>query len=251
MFQIRPKKAYTMVEILIVVSIITVLLAVLFLISMRRAGSMKNKIDDVNSLRLQEKRKVNLQVEVDSELQNFRNAMEVQRAKKLIQDNPVNPAVYRISKGVNYSGNTDGKTNQLVQKLLATATKKIKSGQIKEAVQLLKEANTIATFDPNTSLEIAKLFLHSDHLDYAKASIDNAITLDPEYAEAHLFKARLLIKSNQLDLAKQSIVHTENLKHKNADIMLVWSEYYSKIGNKHESKLYLDKYKFLLGKDKN
>lgn len=251
MFQTRQTKAYTMVEILIVVSIITVLLAVLFLVSMRRAGGMKNKIDDVNSLRMQEKKKINLQVEVDNELQSFRNAMNAQKAKQLIENNPINPAVFRVSKGVSYAGNTDGNTNQLVQKLLATAMKKIRTGQVDDAVQLLKEANTISTFDPTTSLEIAKLFLHSNSLEYAKESIDNALVLDPEYAEAHLFKARLLIKSNQLDLAKESITRTESLKHKNADVMLVWSEYFSKIGNKHESKLYLDKYKFLVGKDKN
>jgi tetratricopeptide (TPR) repeat protein len=175
----------------------------------------------------------------------------VQRAEQLIKNNPVNPAVFRVSKGVNYTGNTEVKTKQLVRKLLATATKKIKSGQINDAVQLLKEANTIATFDPTTSLEVAKLFLHADRLEYAKASIDNALVLDPEYADAHLFKARLLIKSNQMDLAKESILRTENLNHKNADVLLVWSEYFSKVGNKHESKLYLDKYKFLISKDKH
>ncbi|MCJ8347409.1 tetratricopeptide repeat protein [bacterium] len=248
---LKQKKAYTLVEIMIVISIMTVLLTMFFLVSMRRAGSMKDKIQDVNALRLQEKKKIDLQVEVDQELKGFRSAMEAEKTRKLLQGNVVTPAVYRISKGVNYSGVNDGKTSQLVKKLLDAATLKIQANQLDEALKLLNEASTLEAFDPKISLELAKLFWQSGRMDHAQESLSNALVLDPEYADAHLLKARLFIRNGQLDMAKKSIVMTENLKHSNADIMLVWSEFYSKKGNKQESKLYLDKYKYLLGKDVN
>ncbi|PCJ19102.1 MAG: hypothetical protein COB02_08610 [Candidatus Cloacimonadota bacterium] len=243
--------AYTILEIMFVVSIITVLLATFFLISMRRAGSMRDKIKSANALRLQEKVKLDKEIEMDDELHKFRDAMEAQKAQKRMKEDSVTPAIFRISKGINYSGNTDSKSSLLAKKLLSAATLKIKLNQMKEALQLLKEASNLGAFEPKTSLEVAKLFWQAGDFKYAQESLDNALMLDPEYADAHLLKARLFIKNNRLDLAEKSIIATENLSHKNADVLLVWSEFYLKKGNKARSRLLLEEYKMIISRNPN
>jgi prepilin-type N-terminal cleavage/methylation domain-containing protein len=241
---VKNNKGFTIVEIMIVISIITVLISVFFLISWHRTRSMQEKVKDVENMRNQSSSTAFEDLSADKQLIHYQNVLDASKFKKYAAkaDEPV---VYRISKGVVYEGADEKNTDSIAKKLLVKAFLKAKSGDLEEALKLLKEASVLNPVDAEVYTDLARVIANRGDIDQALEQVNSAIRFEPKYADAYIVRARLMLEKGNLKGAEKDLEHASKLTQSNAEIFLVWSEYYMKKGNEELAKDYLQKFRVL------
>ena len=103
----RLRKGYTAVEIMIVVTILSVLLLTVFLISIHRAKELRKKAS--NAVEMRQQNHVMLdEVTLGRELEKYRLWMNTKLYQRNMDPGPQDVVLYRVSQGIRYdSSNTD------------------------------------------------------------------------------------------------------------------------------------------------
>lgn len=222
---------YSVLEILIVLSIIVLLLTTVFLISVHRARQLKNKVNEAETQRTQGENSKWSDVELGRRLDSFRNWLDGKVYASLAKEGKDQPLVYRVSQGVRYDGGSDKRNNSLARSLIKQAILKTRAGDLKTARKLLREASLLNPLDPVVYGELARVGYLMEDLDYAMKQVGNALELSPGFADAYLVRARIFLKKGNLENAWKDLERSASLKHKDPEYFLVLSEYHLKKGH--------------------
>lgn len=241
---LTKNKGFTIVEIMVVVSILGLLLVALTLFSFYRAGSLRQKIKDADAKRSQNPTAIS-EITLNKDILAFREELEARRVGLL--DEPPLPSLFRVSQGISYD-TVPEEAPRLARKLLGAALLRIRGGASEgEVLGLLKEASILGTMNPKILAEVASVALEANLVDFAREQADEVLKLDATYADAWLVKARLALKANHVTEAREALKTAADHKQKNAEIFLVYSELYLKEGKKEESEAALRQYHALMG----
>ena len=229
----RQSKArgYSVLEILIVLSILVVLLSTVFLVSLYRARQLRGKVAEAETMRYQGNSPKVERVSLGRRLVSFRQWLDGRVYESLSKDHREQPLLYRVSQGVPYDMGTDKENNRLARSLIRKAILKTKAGDLKVARNLLREAGLLNPLDPVVYGELARVGYLMNDFDYAMEQVENALELNPEFADAYLVRARVLMSRGKLQNAWQDLEKAASLKHKDPEYFLVVSEYHLKVGN--------------------
>lgn len=242
----NKNKAYTVVEILIVISILAVLLSAVFLVSVYRARQLKDKVKQSEDIRTQGQLQSNMSL--SDRLQGYRDWMDQKSLQEYSKTVTGTPLGFRVGNGIRYdaSGSDPEAAAVMAKNLLRQALLKSKEGDLKTALTLLKEASILDPLSPSVYTELARVALLMDHTDFALKQIGSVIAMEPEYADAYLVKARILIKKGRMDQARKDLDKAAELKNTNAEIYLIWSEFYQKDGNTVKAQEYADLFQSMM-----
>jgi Flp pilus assembly protein TadD len=88
----------------------------------------------------------------------------------------------------------------------------LNGGSAKESLKYLEKAKALTPDVPNLHYVISKAFDELGDLGQAISAGEEAVRLDPNYAEAHYQLGLLYRKSGQLDLARRELSLFQKLK---------------------------------------
>lgn len=236
------RKAYSVVEILFVVAIISALVATVFVISMHRSRELQLKIRSAEAKKNQDEQGEVGPLSFDEDLKIFRQKLELYRYGSP-SDQQETPLLYRVGLGVSYEGTNIADNEKFARSLLFKAVLRVRGGNLEEARHFLKEAATLNPFDPDIFVELARVSFLQDNIPNALAEIDEAMRHEPAYADPWLLKARIMISQDNYLAAEQELKKAAEMKQKNAEIFLIWSEYHLKKGNPQLAEEYLQRFR--------
>lgn len=226
---------YSVLEILVVLSIIVLLLTTVFLISMHRARQLKNKVRDAEIMRTQGVNTSVSDVKLGQKLESYRHWLDGKVYAALSREEREQPMLFRIAKGVSYDTGSWEKNNALARSLIKQAILKTRSGDLATARRLLNEASILNPLDPVIYGELARVGYLMQDLDYALKQITSALEINPDFADAFLVRARVYLSQGQLEDAWKDLQKSATLKHTDPEYFLVLSEYHLKKGHLDEA----------------
>ena len=241
MFGLRERKGYSAVEVMIVVSIISVLLLSVFLVSIYRARELKRKALKSSELRSQGQVSVN-ELDLGKVITEYRSWMDTQLYQRNMDPTPQDVVLYRISQGIRYDSNNITEANKIALSLVRAAILKTRSGQLKDAKELLVKASLLNPIEPKIYIELGKVGLLGEDLKFASEQVKAVLSMDPDYADAYILRARILMKKGNFSEAFEDLKLAAIKVQSSAELFLAWSEYHLKKGNLELSKDYAEKF---------
>lgn len=242
MISVRSRKrGYSAVEIMIVVTILSVLLLTVFLISIHRARELKRKAVESSEIRKQGHIALS-EITLGKEISDYRHWMDTKLYQRNMDPTPQDVVIYRISQGIRYDSSNVNESNKIALSLVRAAILKIRSGQLNDARELLMKATLLDPLEPKIYLELGRVGLLGNELQFAKDQVKTVLNMEPEYADAYILRARILMKEGNLLEAAKSLESASDKVQSSAELFLVWSEYYLKKGDLERSKDYADKF---------
>ena len=196
----RLRKGYTAVEIMIVVTILSVLLLTVFLISIHRAKELRKKASNAVEMRQQNHVMLN-EVTLGEELEKYRLWMNTKLYQRNMDPGPQDVVLYRVSQGIRYDSSNTDESNKIALSLVRAAILKIRSGKLKSAKQLLLQASQLDPLEPRIYVELGRVGLLGEDFIFAMQQVKTVIEIEPEYADAYILKARVLMKQGNLQEA--------------------------------------------------
>tara|TARA_Y100000589_G_C27176089_1_gene638832 strand:- start:7 stop:738 length:732 start_codon:yes stop_codon:yes gene_type:complete len=240
----RLRKGYTAVEIIIVVAILSVLLLTVFLISIQRARELRKKAYAAAAVRQQDE-VILSEVTLGKELQNYRLWMNSKLYQRNMDPGPQDVVLYRVSQGIRYDSSKIDESNKIALSLVRAAILKIRSGKLGDAKQLLFQASQLNPLEPKIYVELGRVGLLGEDLKFAMEQVQIVLTMEPEYADAYILKARVLMKQGSLDEASKNLKIAALKVQSSAELFLALSEFYFQKGDLALSKDYAEKFKAL------
>lgn len=240
----RLRKGYTVVEILIVVSILSVLLLTVFLISIHRAKELRKKTFNAVEMRQQNEVVLN-EVTLGKELENYRLWMNTKLYQRNMDPGPQDVVLYRVSQGIRYDSSTSDESNKIALSLVRAAILKIRSGKLDDAKHLLLQASQLDPLDPKIYVELGRVGLLGEDFNFAMEQVKTVLSLEPEYADAYILRARVLMKKGNLEEASENLKTAAEKVQSSAELFLALSEFHFQKGDLSLSKSYAEKFNAL------
>tara|TARA_B100000674_G_C37872440_1_gene930208 strand:- start:429 stop:1160 length:732 start_codon:yes stop_codon:yes gene_type:complete len=240
----RLRKGYTVVEIMIVVTILAVLLLTVFLISIHRARELRKKAFNAVKMRQQNEVVLN-EITLGKELQNYRLWMNSRLYQRNMDPGPQDIVLYRVSQGIRYDSSKVDESNKIALSLVRAAILKIRSGKLEDAKQLLFQASQLDPLEPKIYVELGRVGLLGKDLKFAMEQVKTVLIIEPDYADAYILKARVLMKQGSLDEASKNLEIAADKVQSSAELFLALSEFYFQKGDLYLSKDYAEKFKAL------
>ena len=238
---VRERRGYSAVEIMIVVSILSVLLLSVFLISVHRARALKRKAVESNQLRQQGQVSLN-ELDLGKVITEYRSWMDTKLYQRNMDPSPQDVVLYRISQGIRYDSNNVTEANKIALSLVRAAILKTRSGQLNDAKELLVKATLLNPIEPKIYVELGKVGLLGEDLKFASEQVKTVLNMDPDYADAYILRARILMKKGNLSEASEDLKLAATKVQSSAELFLAWSEYHLAKGNLELSKDYAEKF---------
>lgn len=235
------RRGYSAVEIMIVVSILSVLLLSVFLISVHRARALKRKAVESNQLRQQGQVSLN-ELDLGKVITEYRSWMDSKLYQRNMDPSPQDVVLYRISQGIRYDSNNVTEANKIALSLVRAAILKTRSGQLNDAKELLVKATLLNPIEPKIYVELGKVGLLGEDLKFASEQVKTVLNMDPDYADAYILRARILMKKGNLSEASEDLKLAATKVQSSAELFLAWSEYHLAKGNLELSKDYAEKF---------
>lgn len=238
---VRERRGYSAVEVMIVVSIISVLLLSVFLVSVHRARELKRKAVESNQLRQQGQVSLN-ELDLGKVITEYRSWMDSKLYQRNMDPSPQDVVLYRISQGIRYDSNNVTEANKIALSLVRAAILKTRSGQLNDAKELLVKATLLNPIEPKIYVELGKVGLLGDDLKFASEQVTTVLNMDPDYADAYILRARILMKKGNLSEASEDLKLAATKVQSSPELFLAWSEYHLAKGNLELSKDYAAKF---------
>jgi len=240
----RLRKGYTAVEIMIVVTILSVLLLTVFLISIHRAKELRKKAS--NAVEMRQQNHVMLdEVTLGKELEKYRLWMNTKLYQRNMDPGPQDVVLYRVSQGIRYDSSNTDESNKIALSLVRAAILKIRSGKLKSAKQLLIQASQLDPLEPRIYVELGRVGLLGEDFIFAMQQVKTVIEIEPEYADAYILKARVLMKQGNLQEAFKNLKIAAEKVQSSAELFLALSEFHFQKGDLYLSKDYAKKFNAL------
>ncbi|MEE2923889.1 MAG: prepilin-type N-terminal cleavage/methylation domain-containing protein [bacterium] len=240
----RLRKGYTAVEIMIVVTILSVLLLTVFLISIHRAKELRKKASNAVEMRQQNHVMLN-EVTLGEELEKYRLWMNTKLYQRNMDPGPQDVVLYRVSQGIRYDSSNTDESNKIALSLVRAAILKIRSGKLKSAKQLLIQASQLDPLEPRIYVELGRVGLLGEDFIFAMQQVKTVIEIEPEYADAYILKARVLMKQGNLQEAFKNLKIAAEKVQSSAELFLALSEFHFQKGDLYLSKDYAKKFNAL------
>ena len=240
----RLRKGYTAVEIMIVVTILSVLLLTVFLISIHRAKELRKKASNAVEMRQQNHVMLN-EVTLGEELEKYRLWMNTKLYQRNMDPGPQDVVLYRVSQGIRYDSSNTDESNKIALSLVRAAILKIRSGKLKSAKQLLLQASQLDPLEPRIYVELGRVGLLGEDFIFAMQQVKTVIEIEPEYADAYILKARVLMKQGNLQEAFKNLKIAAEKVQSSAELFLALSEFHFQKGDLYLSKDYAKKFNAL------
>ena len=240
----RLRKGYTVVEIMIVVTILSVLLLTVFLISIHRAKELRKKASNAVEMRQQDEVVLN-EVTLGKELENYRLWMNTKLYQRNMDPGPQDVVLYRVSQGIRYDSSTSDESNKIALSLVRAAILKIRSGKLADAKHLLLQASELDPLDPRIYVELGRVGLLGEDFNFAMEQVKTVINIEPEYADAYILKARVFMKKGNLEEASKNLKIAAEKVQSSAELFLALSEFHFQKGDLPLSKGYAEKFNAL------
>ena len=240
----RLRKGYTVVEIMIVVSILSVLLLTVFLISVQRAKELRTKAAKSVEMRRQDEVVLN-EVSLGKELEDYRLWMNTKLYQRNMDPSPQDVVLYRVSQGIRYDSRTIAESNKIALSLVRAAILKIRSGKLNDAKRLLLQASELDPIEPKIYVELGRVGLLGEDFNFAMDQVKTVLNIDPDYADAFILRARLHMKQGNLKEASKSLKIAAEKVQSSAELFLALSEFHFLKGDLYLSKDYAKKFNTL------
>ena len=240
----RLRKGYTAVEIMIVVTILSVLLLTVFLISVHRAKELRKKASIAVEMRQQNEVLLD-EVTLGKELEKYRLWMNTKLYQRNMDPGPQDVVLYRVSQGIRYDSSNTDESNKIALSLVRAAILKIRSGKLKSAKQLLLQASQLDPLEPRIYVELGRVGLLGKDFIFAMQQVKTVIEIEPEYADAFILKARVLMKQGNLKEAFKNLEIAAEKVQSSAELFLALSEFHFQKGDLYLSKDYAKKFNAL------